>query len=80
MTEDQTDNRSQITAAHFNATEWLARWTEAGGGYVAGTATAHLLRPTGDCAALDSLSQEIADHDRREAVSALLRAITDKAD
>lgn len=74
------DNHPQITVAPFNPKDWLRRWTDAGGGYVAGIETAHLLRPNGECEALDSLSNEIADHDRREAVAAHLRASTDVAD
>jgi hypothetical protein len=80
MIEGRRDNQSQITAAQFNPTEWLGRLTEAGGSYVAGVDKAHLLSRTGNCELLDRLSQKIADHDRREAVSLSLRAITDKVD
>ena len=66
------DNHSQNTVAHFNPTDWLGRWTEAGGGFVASADTAHLLRPPCQCEALDSLSQEIANSDRRQSLASHL--------
>lgn len=57
----------------FDAKEWLSKWTDAGGGFAAGSGAAHLVRPPCQCAALDALSQEIADPDRREALAAHIR-------
>lgn len=74
------DNHSQITATRFNPIDWLGRWTDAGGGYVTGADTAHLLRPPCTCEALDILSQEIADPDSREALAAHFRAVTNAND
>ena len=67
--EYRRDNHSQFTAAHFDAHDWLTRWTDAGGGYAAGSGGPHLLRPPCHCAALDSLSSEIDNPDRREALT-----------
>lgn len=53
----------------FDPHDWLGRWTDAGGGFVAGADNAHLLRPPCHCDALDSLSQEIANPDSREALA-----------
>ena len=59
---------------HFDPRKWLAQWTDAGGGYAVGTDSPHLLRPVCPCAILDSLSHEIADPDRQEALAQHLKS------
>jgi hypothetical protein len=73
LTQHGTPNHSDFTAAHFRADKWLARWTEARGGFVSGYCTPHLVRPPCNCATLESLSQQIANPDFREAVAIYLR-------
>lgn len=67
------DNHSKIMVTPFRADDWLARWTQAGGGYAAGTGSPHLLRPPCQCAELELLAREIADPDRKEALAEHLR-------
>lgn len=53
----------------FDPSRWLARWTDAGGGWVNAT----LLPLAGDPAALNALALEL-DDDRREALRLHLTA------
>lgn len=57
----------------FDAKQWLTKWTDAGGGYAAGTGSPHLIRPPCRCSALDALASEISDPDRKEALAAHIR-------
>ncbi|TSB03972.1 hypothetical protein [Sphingorhabdus contaminans] len=75
MTDNHTANRSKIMMGQFRADDWLTRWTDAGGGYAAGSGAAHLVRPPCQCAALDLLAIEIADPDRREALAEHIRSM-----
>ncbi len=56
----------------FNPFDWLGRWTDAGGGYVAGASGPYLLRPPCHCAALGTLSNEIGNPVRRQALASHL--------
>lgn len=73
------NNYSQITVTHFNPVDWLSRWTDAGGGYVAVDDDAHILRTPTDSDALDCLWQEISNAERREALADHLRGLEGRA-
>jgi hypothetical protein len=73
MTETNSQNRTKITVGHFRPDNWLSRWTDAGGGFAAGSGAAHLIRPPCQCATLEALAAEIADPDRKEALAQHLR-------
>ena len=62
------DNHSQITAAHFNPTDWLGRWTDAGGGLVAATDVANIsdAQPARTSKALAALQRMFSTDQRHE--------------
>ena len=62
------DNHSQITAAHFNPTDWLGRWTDASGGLVAATDVANIsdAQPARTSKALAALQRMFSTDQRHE--------------
>jgi hypothetical protein len=62
-----------VNMNNFDAKQWLSKWTDAGGGFAAGSGTAHLIRPPCQCAKLEELASELSDPDRKEALAEHIR-------